>query len=298
MENDTNPGKYTAINDYSHPANDHSHPVGTPDIMNKKRQRKRLAVTCILILLFAAGLVINEADFMGEGHTTALQYLEVYSAFLPLLIYIVPFGIIMKRIRTKYEMERSELLTAVFCGAFIPAAFAGELNGGFDDLMNSLMGSSYSDSWIGSAEAGVAEELLKLATTAILLYVLNRKSLEHYLIIGMCVGMGFQIEEDISYITQTGFENVNDAFPTALDRISGALGSHWAYAAVTAAGLYLIVQACSRNHGRKGICWILFVMTDHFLYDSPLGTALLINAVLTAAVVLPVVIFFKSTATS
>lgn len=295
MENDKNPIKYTAINDYSHPAD-------TPDILNQKRQRKRLAVTCILILLFAAGLVINEADFMGESHTTALQYLEVYSAFLPLLIYIVPFGIIMKRIRIKYEMERSELLTAVFCGAFIPAAFAGELNGGFDDLMNSLMGSSYSDSWIGSAEAGVAEELLKLATTAILVYVLNRKSLKQYLMIGMCVGMGFQIEEDIAYITGAGFENVNDAFPTALDRISGALGSHWAYASVTAAGLYLIVWACSRNHSRKGIGrgigWILFVMADHFLYDTPLGDSLLINAVLTAAVVLPVMIFFKNTSAS
>jgi hypothetical protein len=62
----------------------------------------------------------------------------------------------------------------------------------------------------------------------------------------------------------------------------------------TAAGLYLIVRARGRNHKRKGIGWILLVMTDHFLYDTPIGDALLFNAILTAAVVLPVILFFGS----
>ncbi|MCI6636797.1 MAG: PrsW family glutamic-type intramembrane protease [Lachnospiraceae bacterium] len=264
-----------------------------PDL-EKRQRRKRLAVTCILIVLFTCGLLINESDYMGRSHTTAIQYLEVYSAFLPLLIYIVPFLIFMKHIVIKYEMSGMELLTAAFCGAFIPAALAGEVNGGFDDLMKSLMGHAYSDAWLGSLEAGIAEELLKLVTTAMLLYVWKRKTLKEYLAIGMCVGMGFQIEEDISYITESGFKNVNDAFPTALDRISGALGSHWAYAAVTAAGLYLIVRACEKNHKRKGIGWIVFVMADHFLYDTPIGDVTLFNVILTVAVVLPVVIFFKN----
>ncbi|MCH4014580.1 MAG: PrsW family glutamic-type intramembrane protease [Solobacterium sp.] len=168
------------------------------------------------------------------------------------------------------------------------------MNGGLDGLMKSMMGHSYSEAWLGSLKAGIAEELLKLGATALLLYVWNRKSFRQYLLTGMCVGMGFQIEEDISYITESGFKNVNDAFPTALDRISGALGSHWCYAAVTAAGLYLIVRASGKNHRRKGLGWILFVMADHFLYDSPIGEINLFNAILTAAIVLPVVIFFRN----
>ena len=262
--------------------------------MNEKKQRRQLIVTGVLILLAGLGILINETDFMGSSHTKVLQYLEVYSAFLPLLIYIVPFGIFVKRIRAKGEMSSRELLTAVFCGAFITSPFAGEVNDSFDNLMKSMMGHSYSEAWMGSLEAGIAEELLKLGTTALLVYVWNRKTFRQYLLIGMCVGMGFQIEEDISYITESGFKNVNDAFPTALDRISGALGSHWCYAAVTAAGLYLIVRASGRNHRRKGIGWILLVMADHFLYDSPIGNINLFNAILTAAVVLPVVIFFRS----
>ena len=264
-----------------------------PDL-EKRQRRKRLAAACILITFFAYGLVINESDYLGKSHTTAIQYLEVYSAFLPLLIYIIPFLIFMKHMVIKYEMSGMELLTAVFCGAFIPAALAGEVNGGFDDLMKSLMGHAYSDAWLGSLEAGIAEELLKLVTTAMLLYVWKRKTLKEYLAIGMCVGMGFQIEEDISYITESGFKNVNDVFPTALDRISGALGSHWAYAAVTAAGLYLVVRACGKNHKRKGIGWIVLVMADHILYDTPIGDVTLFNVILTVAVVLPVVIFFKN----
>ena len=262
--------------------------------MNEKKQRRQLIVTGVLILLAALGILINETDYMGTSHTTALQYLEVYSAFLPLLVYIVPFGIFVKQIGAREEMSSRELLAAVFCGAFIPAAFVGELNDSFDNLMKSMMGHSYSEAWLGSLEAGIAEEVLKLGTTALLVYVWNRKTFKQYLLVGMCLGMGFQIEEDISYITENGFKNVNAAFPTALDRISGALGSHWCYSAVTAAGLYLIVRASGRNHRRKGIGWILLVVADHFLYDSPIGNINLFNAILAAAVVLPVIIFFRS----
>lgn len=259
-----------------------------------KTRRKRLLVICILVMLFTAGLVINEADFRGNDHTSVIQYLEVYSAFLPLLIYIVPFGLILRWLGRKYEMKGQELLLSVFCGAFISSAFAGQINGGFDDLMKSLMGHSYSEDWLGSAEAGVVEEVLKLATTALLLYALNRKTLKDYLMIGMSVGLGFQIEEDLSYITESGFEKVKDAFPTALDRISCCFGSHWAYAAVTAVGLYLIVRSTSENHRRRGICWILFVMADHYLYDTPITDGLLFNVILTAAIIMPVIIFFMS----
>ena len=159
--------------------------------------------------------------------------------------------------------------------------------------MSHLMGHLYSDAWIGSAGTGILEELLKLGTTGLLLYVLGRRSLKDYLGIGMCVGIGFQIEEDLSYITESGFENTEKAFPTALDRVSASFGSHWAYAAVTAAGLYLIARGSGKHHRRKGYGLILLVMVDHFLYDTPLSDSLLINGLLTVAVVLPVLLFFQ-----
>ena len=260
--------------------------------MSLTKKNHRTLAAGVLILLFALGLLINESDFIGQDSTAAVQYLKVYSAFLPFLAYIVPFGIFMRRVSAKYRISGLELLAAAGCGAFISSAFAGELNGGFDDLMTGLMGKAYSDAWLGSLETGIAEELLKLGTAALLLYALGRKSLKDYLSIGMCVGMGFQMEEDIAYITDSGFKDVNQAFPAALDRVSCSLGSHWAYAAVTAAGLYLIVRTSGKNHRRKGLGWILLVMADHFLYDSPIGEPQLFNALLTVAVVLPVILFF------
>lgn len=152
-------------------------------------------------------------------------------------------------------MNGFELLAAVACGAFIPAAFAGEINDGFSGLMRHLMGRAYSDAWLGSAETGVVEELLKLGTVALLVYLFSRKSRQDYLSIGMSVGMGFQIEEDFSYITESGFKHVSEAFPTALDRIVGALGSHWAYTGLTAVGLYLIVCSRGDHHVRQGVFW-------------------------------------------
>ncbi|MDD6667518.1 MAG: PrsW family glutamic-type intramembrane protease [Lachnospiraceae bacterium] len=259
-----------------------------------KIRRRRRIVICILVLLFAIGLAYNEADFIGKKTTSTLQYLEVYSAFLPLLIYIVPFVLIMKQLSDKYEIKGTKLLIAAFSGAFIPAALASQINGSFDDLMKSLMGHSYTEDWLGSLEAGIAEELLKLLTTAMLLYVFRRKSLKDYLMFGMSVGIGFQVEEDLSYITESGFGKLKDAFPTALDRVSSSLGSHWTYAAVTAAGLYLILRSTGRNHKRRGIGWILFVIADHFLYDTPIGDINLFNAILQAAVVIPLIVFFTS----
>ncbi len=258
-----------------------------------RRRRRRLIAAGILILLFAFGTVINESDFLGRDRTTAVQYLEVYSAFPLLLVYIVPFCLVMKYLCAKYEMHKGDLLIAGFCGAFIPAALAGNLNDAFAEMMSHLMGHLYSDAWIGSAGTGILEELLKLGTTGLLLYVLGRRSLKEYLGIGMCVGIGFQIEEDVSYITDSGFQNADQAFPAALDRVSACFGSHWAYAAVTAAGLYLIARGSGRHHRRKGCGLILLVMVDHFLYDTPLSDSLLINGLLAVAVVLPVFLFFQ-----
>ena len=52
----------------------------------ERRRRRRLAAEVILILLFTFGIVINESDFLAQGHTTVVQYLEVYSAFLLLFV--------------------------------------------------------------------------------------------------------------------------------------------------------------------------------------------------------------------
>lgn len=259
-----------------------------------KQQRIRMGMAGGLILLFTLGMAIDEADFLGSRHTSATAYLQVYSAFLLMLVYIVPFSLLMRRLCRRYKLSGFEMLTAVACGAFIPAAFAGEINDGFTSMMKQLMGSAYSDAWLGSAETAIVEELLKLGTAALLLYLFHRKSRPSYLITGMCVGMGFQIEEDFSYITDSGFKHVNAAFPAALDRIVGALGSHWAYTGVTAVGLYLIVSASSGRNKRKGLLWILLVMANHFLYDSPIGSVPLFSALLAAAVVLPVILLLKT----
>ena len=259
----------------------------------EKGQRNRLIAVGVLVVLFTLGMAIDEGDYLAGKHTGAVVYLQVYSAFLLLLVYIVPFCILMKRLCQKYGMNGFELLAAVACGAFIPAAFAGEINDGFSGLMRHLMGRASSDAWLGSAETGVVEELLKLGTVALLVYIFSRKSRKDYLSLGMSVGMGFQIEEDFSYITESGFKHVSGAFPTALDRIVGALGSHWAYTGLAAVGLYLIVHSRSDHHVRKGVFWILYVMANHFLYDSPIGDVNLFSALLTVAVLLPVIVFLK-----
>ncbi|HCE77541.1 MAG TPA: hypothetical protein DEP61_01195, partial [Lachnospiraceae bacterium] len=71
----------TVVHDYNR-----TEAAANPVFSNKKKQRRQLIVTGVLILLAGLGIFIDESDFMGSSHTTVLQYLEVYSAFLPLLI--------------------------------------------------------------------------------------------------------------------------------------------------------------------------------------------------------------------
>jgi RsiW-degrading membrane proteinase PrsW (M82 family) len=259
-----------------------------------KQNKKRMVVTGLLILLFALGMTINEGDFLGGKHTSVTMYLQVYSAFLLLLAYIVPFYLLMKQLGKQYKICGYEMLIAGACGAFISSPLAGEINDGFTDAMSRLMGRFYSDAWMGSAEAGIVEELLKLGIVAMLVYLFHRKTWKDYLSMGMCVGIGFQIDEDLSYITQSGFKQVNSAFPTALDRVVASLGSHWVYTGITAIGLYLIVRSCEDHHKKKGLFWIFFVMVDHFLYDTPIGNVPLFSALLSVAILLPLIVFLRS----
>jgi len=257
--------------------------------------RRRVAGLTAPILLFALGLLNEPEDFLGPKHTSWVRYMEVYSSFLLLLVYIVPFFLFMRWFCKKYTVSGLELLLAGFCGAFIASPYAGDLNDDFTRIMTRLLGHYYSDAWMGSFEVGIVEELLKLGTTALVLYVLGRKSLKSFLGIGMCVGMGFQIDEDISDITESGFRHVNEIIPIAVDRIQVALGSHWCYAAVTAAGLYFMVTAMGdRKRRRKGIGLIILIMSDHFVYDTPIGDVNLFNALLTAAVLVPLVLILRS----
>ena len=265
------------------------------DPQAKKMRRHKTEGLAALIFLLAIGMLTVSGDFLGSAHASIFKYIEVYSSFLLLLVYIVPFIIFMRWLCRKYSIGGLELMLAAFCGAIIPTPFAGTLNDDFTHGMSHLMGHYYHDAWMGSVEVGIVEELLKLGTTALILYVLGRRSLKNYLSIGMCVGMGFQIEEDISYITQSSFKHVNEAFPIAIDRIQGSLASHWSYAAVTAAGLYLIVTARGDKKRRnRGIGLIVLVMADHFLYDTPIGEINLFSALLSVAILVPLVLIFKS----
>lgn len=261
--------------------------------INQKGEHKRLFVAGVLILLLSLGMVIDEGDYVTHKQISTTVYLQVYSAFLVLLVYIVPFCFLIKRLCRKYQLDGFVLMIAVACGALIPAAFAGEINDSFTSLMRHLMGRAYSDAWLGSIETGVVEELLKLLTVSALVYLFHRQTLQDYVSIGMCVGMGFQIEEDISYITESGFQHVSSAFPEALDRIVGSLGSHWAYTGLAAIGLYLIVTSMSAHHVRRGMFWIVYVMVNHFLYDSPIGDVNLFFALLNVALILPLIAFLR-----
>ena len=260
--------------------------------VNKKKVRW-IIMTCLLIGLFTMGSWLNEGDFLGKNSTGVSSYLSVYSTFFLLLIYIVPIAMLIHYLADKENVSKLYIIFSVMSGSLIASSLAGQVNGSFDDIMRELLGKAYSEDWLGSFETGIAEEVLKLFTAWLIIYVFSKRTKISYVLTGISVGLGFQIEEDISYITDSGFKHIKDAFPTAIDRISASVGSHWAYAGVTALGLYLISGSDEKNHKKKGFGLIFLVIIDHFLYDTPLGSSLLMNMVLTVITILPLVFFIN-----
>lgn len=256
----------------------------------ERSDRRRLWVLTAGMIWFVLGSS-DLSDLFYINGADSRDYLVAGAACLAMLIYIVPIGVFMKWLAKKYSVSWNLLLLAIGCGILMPGPVAGDVNDATDQFLKSVSAGG-ATSWIDSLEVGFAEELIKLLVAAMILFVLQKKSFMAWIMTGMSVGLGFQINEDISDIVPVKAKDMSNVFPDAFDRVSVSAASHWAYTALTAAGLWMVIYGKGRRR-KAGFGLILFVIANHFLFDSDFGSTNFGFAVVSASLLLMLVYILR-----
>ena len=228
------------------------------------------------LVLFCTGFVIEFGDIdrgMAEpAGDTFLRYQLMLECFALLLAYVVPFFAFVRCTRLKAGVPRWLVALAFFAGWFVPGWIAGILNEGAAALVRMATSQRFADAWGDAIEAPIVEEAVKVLAVAAVLRLAGRDRAQDWLVCGRCVGMGFQVSEDLDYIEAQvagSHADLVTAVPFTLgSRISGALVSHWTYTALMAVAAWLLL---SERRRRTGLLLMLVPLLSHFAWDSPLG---------------------------
>lgn len=240
------------------------------------RRRRWWVGLSAFLLLFLMGVVVEfgnmDSGVLHPASQTAARYQAMLGCFALVLVYLIPFLAFVRYTRIKAGVPRWLVVLALASGLFVPGWVAGELNNAASAFLGMLAPKWFVDAWGDAIEAPVVEETLKVLTVFGVLALVGRRDARDWLVGGMCVGMGFQVSEDLSYIegqiagSRTDFAT---AIPFTLgSRVSGALVSHWTYTALAAVAVWLFF--CQRKRLR-GLAVFLVPLLDHFAWDSPVS---------------------------
>lgn len=229
------------------------------------------------------------------GETAAHYYMLLLCAAM-LLTYFIPFVFFMNYTCRKMAVSRKLAIIGFFSGWFIPGWIAGDLNDAAGSLIKHLTSGNFNKAWGDSIEAPIVEELLKALVVLWVLLQFGKQNRSQYLMVGMSVGMGFQLGEDLSYIENQlsgGHHALVTAIPfTFIDRISDSLGSHWCYTGLVAAGIFLLFIEKKRT---SGILLILDAFLSHGLRDSGVLSGILYDGLLDAMILVPMFYVYVKT---
>ena len=170
--------------------------------------------------------------------------------------------------RTRYAPEHGFILVglAFLYGAFISIGLTFLLGFGIADL-TTLLGTPMFSSSFGGA---IPEETMKLFCVVIILN-LTRRWVYHpaqLMVIGMGVGLGFDMIENMSYGANAAMFDPNSDMPALLATwglrlVAGPL-AHMVWTGIAAWGLGQFVF----NKKVTGLGWFFFSLTAHFLFNT------------------------------
>lgn len=250
----------------------------------------------LFLLLFLMAIGIDyELNSIGLLTVSNGNKLMVLIASLLLLIYILPALFLLSYYEKYFAVPFYLLIIALCFGSFIPgwlAAYGNELAKSLTDLL--AHGNSFASDWLSALTASIVEETLKASCAFAIIYLFNKQRFSEVFFIGICVGLGFQILEDLSYIVNQANESMKEVFPQTMVRISGAVSSHWAYTGLFVLGLFCIGTKSKKPSLEKIWVWSLSPLILHLLWNSPLnqwmiGDISVISALLTAITLLLII---------
>jgi RsiW-degrading membrane proteinase PrsW (M82 family) len=251
--------------------------IPTPAWAQARRSLRLPAFWLLIVLLAAGGWQIG-----GLLRQEAAGYpLATGLATVLFVLYAVPFVAVVRSL-DYFEREPPLLLVAALgWGALTATAAAVRGDSAVHDLLAKLVSPSFAASW-GPAVAGpTVEELAKILGVVVTVLVARAQinSVIDGVVYGACVGLGFQVVEDIGYalnaVALAGHgDSVKPVIGTFLLR--GFLGGLWSHTLFSAlAGSGIAYAALHHDHpwwkrwgaaiGALAGAWLF-----HFCWNSPL----------------------------
>ena len=223
----------------------------------------------IYLVLAGIGLQFELGD-MADKDITLEAGRDLILNLAVLAAFFLPIYFLIKKLAKKLSVETIVLGTALFGGAFIAGwlSFAGN---SLIDIINSnfIKDPAVFNDWTNALTAPFAEEFFKALTAFAALYILGKKDLQSVLIAGLSSGFGFQVIEDIGYVSRQTFGGENSGALEAIGRIAGGFASHTLYTAVVTVGVYLLFSKVYKKYRRFGLWCVVSTVVNHFIWNSP-----------------------------
>lgn len=192
-------------------------------------------------------------------------------------LYALPFWWLLRH-NDRYSKIPGSLALAAFVygGLASTGAFALYGNNSLRSLWGKAVDQSFAFDWSAALTAPVVEELAKASGLLLLIALAPRiiRSPFDGLIVGAFLGLGFQIVENIGYVTagaSSGFgaDQLGAVVPTLGVRIVAGIASHWTYSAIFCAGLvYFVGRPDFAAQRAKGLGLMGLAMLLHGLWDA------------------------------
>ncbi|WNG87167.1 PrsW family glutamic-type intramembrane protease [Mycobacterium sp. ITM-2016-00317] len=214
----------------------------------------------------------------AETRQTHIALAPVWIAFMALLVWLItrfdPF-----RAAVRYPQM---LLAGAALGGTVALAMAASANTTLEQVWASVLDPVTLSRWAPALTAPFVEEAAKLSCAAVILVLCAAvcTRISHALLVGMFVGFGFDVMEDLTYATTGALASLDSDLSGAgqqmFGRIVTSVPSHWAFTGLTTVGLLLLLPTFSNPSGwsrmrRIGTAILLLAAGPlmHFVWNAP-----------------------------
>lgn len=228
-------------------------------------------IRIILLILMGALSVLRIKDeylILKSLVDSGVASSDFFLGLLSLLIYIIPVTFMVYFLAKRYKLRLRYFIISLFFGSFLISHWSGIVNIKFYDfLANIINNKNFMDVWGPSIVPVLIEEVFKLGLSLLIIYIFNIKDIFNILLIGIGVGLGFQISEDYTYILAGLIESKN-VLTEAFSRFTTAFAGHWLLNAFLTTGVGYLLFYKKKRKEFISYFWIILAFVLHAVWNS------------------------------
>lgn len=261
-------------------------------------QPRNLAFWVYAVLVAGGGITFT--SYVGRGPDPTVTAV----AIVLFILYGAVFWWFTQRADRYAQLPIKLMVVALLWGSFGAAwMMAAPANDAIGDLYAKMFGQSWALSWGAGLSAPFTEELAKGCGLLLLIALAPRivRTAFDGFILGLLIGLGFQITEDISYALNSsnghfGVDPVGSAIGTIWLRMVTGVAGHFLYTAIFCAGLiYLLGRPAEPRRVGRGLLLMAIAPLLHGIWDGGLaivgGNAPAMFVLWAAEIVIALIIF-------